>query len=1719
MLSFKAERTTSLSTRLTGIVLVAALSVMVADAQIPTAARPDRGVSAINSYSLSDIERINLSTGNVNLAIPLASMPPIPGGKLSAGFKAVYNSRLWDVTLYDTTFMNPIPAYTDHTLGASDVSGWIIGAGYRLTDVSRLFDYDNTNSLDPNDQQQMYNAGFQHKMVLTGPDGSKHELRPLSLTSGTLPWAFGYYAATPASLNTTLAYYSFDGSYLWATIDPYSFGGQPTSWRVYMPDGSTISFNNGVEKIKDTNGNRIDIYDEVNGSVTTTHIQLFPYQAGRELRYVFTAGQPGHGQVQYYTVNGIQENIEINFAQVSVHGHVYANGLMCPDPGQKELNTQLTVIRSVALPQSQPGVNLQYSFAYNCETNDTASVPFTPPACAGPSPPLTNPSHGWGSLSHMTLPTGATVDYTYHLDGIYTLNDVNDASREGVSRKGVTHDGVQDTWTYTKSTTNATMQGPDGSSTTEDVYLHDDAYAGFFGGSQGRSGLTYRTTRSGSSGAITVVERHWSSLIFDNAYLGVPGGGQVAQFNPIVDAEYTTLMDSSGNPSKMSAKTFQYDFNGSVNSESDYDWFSPSSVGRDAQGVPMGVPAGLIPVRVITNSYYNPAPASNSPNVYSQRNLSTAVPLILNAPLESSVWDGAGNQLSRTQLLYDNNSTSTPPTAGNLTSEKHRLIQENRWITTSHQYDGYGNSTQTAYPPPLNNVINIAYGDSTHAHPTSVTVDPLNGTGSQTTYTAYDYYTGAVISITDPNNKVTNTSYTNQLLGAVDPFVRPGVVTDPQNRTIVSRYYDSTQQVEVWSDLNAPNDALLRSRSTHDQLGRAIKKESSEDGSTYTLSADTAYEQMGLVVYTSNPHRTSGSSTDGWTRTTKDVIGRVVEVATFDGATKPSATATNWNGRVQTSYNAEETTLTDQAGEVRRSLLDGVGRLIRADEPDSNNNLGSVTSPVQPTSYFYDALGNLTVVQQGGQQRIFTYDSLSRLTSAKNPEQVNTSGQMVATTYAYYDNGNLQTKTDARSVVTTYVYDGLNRATSRTYSGPAPGGTTPGVNYVYDTLGAGLNGKGRLTSVSSSVSSYSYGSYDAMGRVLTGTQTTDANSYPVSYQYNLAGGMTSETYPSGRVVATEYDSADRIAGVRNQGVSWYYAGATPSDSTNRIQYTAHGAISAMKLGSGRWEHTSFNPRLQPTQIGLGTSSADSSVLKLDYTFNTPGQSNNNGNVLTQVITIGSTAMTQTYGYDSLNRLSSATESGAANWSQSYGYDRFGNRWYSGGTYLPNSALTPQSQAAFNQSTNRLVASQYDYAGNQATDAASSSFTYDAENRQITSNVGGTSVTYSYDGDGHRVKKVTGSTTTIFVYNAGGQLIAEYTTPDVISNNGLSYLTSDHLDSTRVVTDINGFEKSRRDYLPFGEEIGTDHCPAGFSYGAADGVHQKFTQYERDTESQLDFAKGRYFSSAQGRFASFDRLYESAKTFNPQSWNRYSYCLNNPLVYVDPSGLLWWKKNGTDQPVWFEGLPYEDGYYSSQGWTVIQDLVYDAGDEGWVVLDPSSNNFAQFDTEADANDAYNRLTDSGASYNVLDSALEMSMFVSAVGAVKGIATLSAREALEATADLAARRALQLSLNKIAGREAELLVKEQLEAEGYRIIGSRVGARTSDGMLRVIDHLVKTPAGELQAIEVKAGGGVRDAYQLSQDGKMATQGAKLVGKNAGELRGQTLPTIETVVRRVP
>jgi RHS repeat-associated protein len=181
--------------------------------------------------------------------------------------------------------------------------------------------------------------------------------------------------------------------------------------------------------------------------------------------------------------------------------------------------------------------------------------------------------------------------------------------------------------------------------------------------------------------------------------------------------------------------------------------------------------------------------------------------------------------------------------------------------------------------------------------------------------------------------------------------------------------------------------------------------------------------------------------------------------------------------------------------------------------------------------------------------------------------------------------------------------------------------------------------------------------------------------------------------------------------------------------------------------------------------------------------------------------------------------------------------------------------------------------------------------YDAENRITGASQSIGSMYYLYDGAGRRVQEVsTYNVEKVFVYDVFGQMAAEYSRGAQSLPCTTCYIATDHLGSTRMVTDQNANVVGRHDYLPFGEEIAANTGGRNSLFGTQDFVNQKFTGQERDSETGLDFFQARYFSGALGRFNSPDPGNAGANLFNPQSWNAYTYAFNNPLTLIDPSGM-------------------------------------------------------------------------------------------------------------------------------------------------------------------------------------------------------------------------------------
>ena len=590
--------------------------------------------------------------------------------------------------------------------------------------------------------------------------------------------------------------------------------------------------------------------------------------------------------------------------------------------------------------------------------------------------------------------------------------------------------------------------------------------------------------------------------------------------------------------------------------------------------------------------------------------------------------------------------------------------------------------------------------------------------------------------------------------------------------------------------------------------------------------------------------------------------------------------------------------------------------------PGNDPGGGSLSSPAV-TLYTYDLNNNLTgVVSAGGQQNIcnstfsrcFTYDLLSRVTMATTPESGTscfyytqsggTCGNPASGPLCSGDPSEACLRTDARGITTTYGYDVLNRLTSKSYSDG-----TPTATYLYDQSsynGLGIsNGKGRRTGMSDGSGQTAW-NYDVMGNVLTERRTAGSVTQTISYAYNLDNSVATITYPSNRVVTYAPGGAQRPLSAKDTTNNINYAEASslamyaPTGAPLNIVYGYVGSVF-----NGITETRAYNNLLGITSIQANSTTATALNLAFSY------PAGNNGNISTQTNNVD-TGRTQTYQMDVLNRLMSVqttASSGADCWGQSFTYDALANFGSA------NSVKCSNPAAQYGVDLHNHIISptgySYDLAGNSTADGQWT-YTYDAENR-ITSASGmpGGPYCYTYDGNGLRVAKSNGTSCTtvdvLYWRNIGGQTIAETDSSGSTTDanyheyvffagrrvarsdpaSGIQYYYfADQIGSIRSVAEVtpsnsptDGTVCFSEDYYPYGQEI---------NYGQTCPQNYKFTGYERDAETGLDYALVRYYNDRLSRFMSPDPL--GGDVSNPQTLNRYSYVINSPCSLSDPWGL-------------------------------------------------------------------------------------------------------------------------------------------------------------------------------------------------------------------------------------
>jgi RHS repeat-associated protein len=143
-----------------------------------------------------------------------------------------------------------------------------------------------------------------------------------------------------------------------------------------------------------------------------------------------------------------------------------------------------------------------------------------------------------------------------------------------------------------------------------------------------------------------------------------------------------------------------------------------------------------------------------------------------------------------------------------------------------------------------------------------------------------------------------------------------------------------------------------------------------------------------------------------------------------------------------------------------------------------------------------------------------------------------------------------------------------------------------------------------------------------------------------------------------------------------------------------------------------------------------------------------------------------------------------------------------------------------------------------------------------------------------------------------VYDAFGKLVAEYGIPAAGAIGGVNYVQQDHQGSVRAVTNASGVVVARIDHQAFGEEIGFNvglrSTVPGYTAGKA--TRQGYGLTENDTATGQQHTWFRKLETMAGRWTGPDPSKDSMNLSNPQSFNRFSYVKNNPINFVDPTGL-------------------------------------------------------------------------------------------------------------------------------------------------------------------------------------------------------------------------------------
>lgn len=807
-------------------------------------------------------------------------------------------------------------------------------------------------------------------------------------------------------------------------------------------------------------------------------------------------------------------------------------------------------------------------------------------------------------------------------------------------------------------------------------------------------------------------------------------------------------------------------------------------------------------------------------------------------------------------------------------------------IVTTYEHDAYGNVVTERNGRRFS--THVDYEPNGFLFPYTVRRDNPGRPLIQQT-TLYHRGLGVLLQETDFNGNTTH--YTYDGLGRLTAIRRPDdPAGDPSLR--VTRYELGTlpAYMEVAERLDRYRTRVRRDY--FDGLGRPLANVSGANVQ-WTVAQLTRYDARGRVEKIYEP----------FIRATRSLpsAGNEDRVTTYRYEDDKVSTVTYPGGAASTNtYTADEMWHRDENGHVIVTRFDAF------------ENPVEVRNPIGTTSYLYDGLGRLArVTDPRGLVTESFYDARGNLRGISPPDGTQPLRNGFKIWNDYDEQGNHTYRWSGMDVWRAH-YDGLDRQIFLYLSRDQGSSFKAESRWYYDY---GANARGRLYYI------IGYGppvtwnllQYDVRGRVtqeyfgFRGLDTA-AGTSTIAYHYDRQDALTASRDPRGRWTETPRDYLGRVQSVQYDG----------RDAIYHVDYEPSGQPSSVHYAHRVMDVFDYDAR------GRMTSIMGSGPLQIEYEYDRAG------NLLSED-TLGSSRVSVHYEYDAANRLIGASgHMGAASLGLTYSYDTSGNlRSVSGTGALAVSYNYPSSNNrlySFRVGGRPPISAQYDVHGNltrvnDMTGAYSRTYTYDALNRLRSYQTATASGDIVYDGRGRKVRRtlpggdseiyfhdVTGDVVATLERNAGGAEWTTYLTSDgrrfgyIDPEDEMFFIHSDRLGSARAIT-VNAGDPSRRcldcesipgkcipvscppeyaviwkaDYLPFGKEINA----------SGNGDNFRFTGQELQGDVGLYDYGARYYDPLLRRFLQADSFLGAPE--DPRTLNRYSYALNNPVGYVDPTG--------------------------------------------------------------------------------------------------------------------------------------------------------------------------------------------------------------------------------------